>query len=80
MKCYIIDTVERWTTVVVAESKDEAYDIVNNGSEDNSKILQRDMAEFTTEEVMETEATNNNCPTCSGRDYNIDWLGKKLTP
>ena len=74
MKCYIVDSTERWTTVVKAESEDEAFEVVKAGSENGSKILQRDLNELNHIELIESKYSFNNCPICSGRDHNIDAL------
>tara|TARA_Y100000310_G_scaffold305320_1_gene345346 strand:+ start:806 stop:1039 length:234 start_codon:yes stop_codon:yes gene_type:complete len=74
MKCYIVDSTERWTTVVKAESEDEAFEVVSDGSENGSKILQRDLNELNHIELTESEYSFNNCPICSGRGHNIDAL------
>jgi len=48
-KKYRVDTVEHWTTEVEANSKEDAYDMVNNGDEGK-----RTLTMFTTENVHET--------------------------
>jgi|15BtaG_2_1085339.scaffolds.fasta_scaffold149872_2 hypothetical protein len=53
-KKYRVDTVEHWTTEVEANSKEDAYDMVNNGDEGK-----RTLTMFTTENVHETTTTHH---------------------